>query len=142
MNNDTVCRHRRMFLQHAALSGLAIALPTHAATGNIRDLSGTVYVNRRIATLDTIIQPGDTVTTSHNGRVAFSVDGDAFLLKERTSIQVDDPGKSTVSLLHLLTGKLLSVFEVGRPRAIVTRSATIGIRGTACFLKAEPESLF
>ncbi len=142
MTKMSSCCHRRQFLQGATAAGLCLALPARATSGNIHELSGNVYVNRRRADQGTIIRPGDTVTTSHNGRVAFSVDGDAFLLKERTSIQIDDPGKSVVSLLHLLTGKLLSVFETGRRRAIVTRSATIGIRGTACFLNAEPDSLY
>ena len=85
-----------------------------------------------------MVRPGDLLTTGHDGRLSFSINGDAFLLKERTSLQIGDTDSPVINTLRLLTGKLLGVFEKGEDRAIVTSTATYGIRGTACFLNVEP----
>ena len=39
-------------------SGLGLLVPGTATAGTIRELSGTVYVNRSVATLDTPIRAG------------------------------------------------------------------------------------
>ena len=64
------------------------------------------------------------------------------MLKPRTALRVGERQNALISALRLLTGKLLSVFESGRDRSIITANATVGIRGTACFLNAEPRSLY
>lgn len=125
---------RRQFFQGSAAISLGLLIPGIARAANVHELSGVVYINRKLATKNSIIKPGDLVTTGHNGRISFSIDGDAFLLKERTSLIVGEKDSVFINALRLLTGKLLSVFEKGRQREIVTTTATIGIRGTACFL--------
>ena len=142
MNNRCHCPNRRRFLQAGVATGAGLLLPGSARAANIRELSGRVYINKRVASADSEILPGDLVTTSHDGRIAFTVDNDAFLLKERTSLQVGESESSLVSLLQVLTGRLLSVFETGRQRSIVMPTATIGIRGTACFLNVVPDSIY
>ena len=142
MSNTCSCRQRRRFLQLGLATGAGLLLPSQARAGNIRELTGPVYINKQVATPDSQIWPGDLVTTSHTGRIAFTVDNDAFLLKERTSLQVGESGDGVVSLLQLLTGKLLSVFETGRDRRIITPTSTIGIRGTACFMNVVPDSIY
>lgn len=122
--------------------GCGLVLPATAHAGQIRNLSGSVFVNKRRASLDTPILSGDLVTTSHGSSVSFSVNGDAFLLKERTSLRVGAERSALIDTLRLLTGKLLSVFETGRERQIITSRSTIGIRGTACFLNTKPDSLY
>lgn len=133
---------RRRFIRQGTALGCGLLISGNARAADIRELSGSVFVNGRRAGFDTEIRAGDRVTTSHNGRIAFAIDGDAFLVKERSSLFVGDRGSSLINSLRLLTGKLLSVFESGRERSIITANATIGIRGTACFLKAEPASLY
>lgn len=133
---------RRKFIQSSAAIGCGLLLPGLAIAANIRELSGKVYINSEVATLNSTIRSGDLVTTSHNGRISFSIDGDAFLLKERTSLKVGTEESSVINLLRLFTGKLLSVFEKGRHREIVTSTATIGIRGTACFLNVQPKQTY
>jgi len=64
------------------------------------------------------------------------------MLKEQTSLEVASQDGFFIDTLRLLTGKLLSVFETGRNRQIVTNHATIGIRGTACFLNTKPKKLY
>jgi hypothetical protein len=133
---------RRKFIQGSTAIGFGLLIPGIARAANIHELRGKVYINRDIATLGSMIRPGDLVTTGHNGRVSFSIDGDAFLLKERTSLRVGSEDSKVINVLRLLTGKLLSVFEKGRKREIVTSTATIGIRGTACFLNVESKSIY
>jgi hypothetical protein len=133
---------RRKFIQGGAAVGCGLLIPGLAHAANIHELSGTVYINRERATLASTIRSGDLVTTSHNGRIAFSIDGDAFLLKELTSVKVGDKASVVINVLRLFTGKLLSVFEKGRKREIITGAATIGIRGTACFLNVASKSTY
>ena len=132
MNSNNLSRRR--FMQTSAAIGCGLLIPGIAQAANVHELSGRVYINRELATKSSVIKSGDLVTTSHNGRISFSIDGDAFLLKERTSVRVGSKESVVINALRLLTGKLLSVFEKGRKREIITTTATIGIRGTACFL--------
>jgi hypothetical protein len=117
-------------------------LPSTAAAANIHRLQGTAFINRHRARPNSIIRPGDLVTTSHNSSISFSVDGDAFLLKGQASLRIGAERSVFIDTLRLLTGKLLSVFESGRNRRIITARATIGIRGTGCFLNVQPRSLY
>ena len=133
---------RRRVLHLAAGLGCSLLVPGVARAANVREITGKVFVNKHRATLDSVIRAGDLVTTSHDGRISFTVAGDAFLLKQRTSLEVGDAGNPLIDTLRLLTGKLLSVFETGRDRRIVTATATIGVRGTACFLNAQPRSMY
>ncbi len=135
-------RHRRDFIKTGLCLGCGLLLPATASAANIRELNGVVFINKHQATVDSTIRAGDLVTTSHGSSIAFSVNGDAFLLKERTSLRVGAERSSLIDTLRLLTGKLLSVFETGRERRIITANATIGIRGTACFLNTSPRSLY
>lgn len=133
---------RRHIIKVGAAVSCALLIPGTARAANIHQLTGTVYVNKKRAREDSVISAGDLVTTSHNGRISFAINGDAFLLKERTSLRVGESENPVIQTLRLLTGKLLGVFETGRHRKIVTANATIGIRGTACFLNASPRSLY
>ena len=134
--------NRRKFFQLSFGCSLGLLLPGQAPAANIRHLSGRVYINKQLARIDSMVRPGDLVTTSHNGRIAFSIGADAFLVKQRSSLQVGSRDNPVIDLLQLLTGKLLSVFGKGAQRNIVTANATIGIRGTGCFLNVSPSSLY
>lgn len=133
---------RRRFIQSSAAIGCALLIPGIVRAANVHELSGTVFINKKRASKNAIIKPGDFVTTSHNGKVSFSINGDAFLLKERTTVVVGDKDSLVINTLRLFTGKLLGVFEKGRKRKIVTTNATIGIRGTACFLNVMPTDVY
>jgi hypothetical protein len=133
---------RRKFIQSSAGIGCGLLIPGLAQAANVHELSGKVYINRELASSNSTIRPGDLITTGHNGRISFSIDGDAFLLKERTSLRVGTKDSPVINVLRLFTGKLLSVFSKGREREIVTSTATIGIRGTACFLNVMPKSTY
>lgn len=133
---------RRQVLQAGICAGCGLLLSENARAATIHEMSGTVHINKRRATPADDIEPGDIVSTANDGRVAFSVGGDAFLVNPFTSIQVGDSSSSLVNVLQLFAGKLLSVFEPGRRRSIVTGTATMGIRGTACYLDVRPTSTY
>ncbi len=133
---------RRNFLINTTGFGLCLLVPGFARAANIHELRGNVYINNKVATQSSIIGPGDLVTTGHGGRISFSVNADAYMLKEKTSMRIESNDNVVINALRLLTGKLLSVFEKGRNREIITSTATIGIRGTACFLNVMPHTTY
>ena len=134
--------NRRQVLQAGICLGCGLLLSESAKAATIHEMSGVVHINKRRATAADDIEPGDIVSTAHDGRIAFSVDGDAFLVREFTSIRVGDTGSPLLNALHLFAGKLLGVFETGRRRSIVTGTATMGIRGTACYLDVRPRTTY
>jgi hypothetical protein len=156
--------HRRAWLKHvAALStsgalggagilGLiqeALAKGDVPAMSGITSLTGNVTVNELPAKIGTILKPGDRIATSDaKGANAVVVIGrDAYLLRENTSVlfqeSKDKPG--TLEGVLLKTGKLLSVFAkrpAGESVNIRAQSATIGIRGTGCYIEIHPKRTY
>ncbi|MGQ0544788.1 MAG: hypothetical protein ACT4P3_05565 [Betaproteobacteria bacterium] len=102
----------------------------------IYELSGRVSVNGRPATPQMRIGPGDTVETAAGSRVIFVVGTDAYLLRERSTVQI---AAATAGVMRLVTGALLSVFGRGDEKRLRIPTATIGIRGTGLYLEADPE---
>jgi len=133
---------RRRLLQAGLCIGCGVIIPGQASAGTIHQLSGGVFISKRRASLADLVQPGDVISTSYNGHIAFSVDGDAFRLSGFSSIRVGNRENSLINTLELFTGKLLSVFATGRPRKIVTASLTMGIRGIGVYLETAPGSTF
>jgi len=134
--------NRRQLLQAGLCAGCGLLLPQAARAATIHEMSGAVHINKRRATAAADIEPGDIVSTASNGRIEFSVGGDAFLVSGYTSIRVGDMSSGLLNVLQLFAGKLLSVFEPGQRRSIVTGTATMGIRGTACYLDVRPASTY
>jgi hypothetical protein len=102
-------------------------------------ISGEVAINGQPARTGMAVRPGDTITTGPNSEAIYIIGNDAFLQHDRTVVNI--AGEAVKSGLRLLTGKLLSVFGKGDKR-IVTPTATIGIRGTACYLEASPDQVY
>jgi hypothetical protein len=75
------------------------------------------------------------VSTGPDSLAIFVVARDAYLLRSESQLEI--AGDSTViKTLHLLGGKMLSVFGKGEKRVILP-TATIGIRGTAIYAEAD-----
>jgi hypothetical protein len=125
---------RRQFLTTTVVAAGALMFPGLARAANIREISGVVYINKQQATANSVVRAGDLISTSHNGRISFSLGEDAYMLKERSSMRVEADSQGFINVLRLFTGKFLGVFARAGQRNIVTSTATIGIRGTACFL--------
>ena len=108
----------------------------------INSLQGSATINGVVAKIGMLVKPGDTVATgSAKGSYAVVVIGrDAYLLREGTSVTFEGNKEQagTVSKVLIATGKILSVFAK-RPAEsrlnISAQTATIGIRGTGCYIE-------
>ena len=136
--------NRRSILLQLAATGLLINIPgvirNALAAGNnpitpgIYKITGTVTVNGQSAREGMLIKVGDTVITGPQSEAIYVVGQDAFLQHDNSTIHL--LGESTLSILRIIRGRLLSVFGKGSKK-IETRTATIGIRGTGCYIEAE-----
>ncbi len=142
-HNCLHCDHsRRDFLSLAAIASTGLVFSGLArGADNIREMRGTVFVNRRLANPATSIKAGDLVTVAHGGKLSFVIDDDAYLLRGGSSMYIEKNEKFVVNGLRLSTGGLLAVFGRGE-KTIMTRAATIGIRGTGIYLDTKPEKTY
>ncbi len=136
--NTHYCYNRRQFITSSLVIAGSILIPIKAQCAEIQELSGKVFVNRKRADKSTPIRLGDSIVTSHNGRLIFTLGDDGFMVRPRTALQLDTDDNLLLTGLRLLTGGLLSVFGRGMDKKITTLTATIGIRGTALYLNVEP----
>lgn len=144
-SNVTNTINRRQFLSTVIGFPLFLMLPKLAlAESSIHALEGDVFINKRKITAETVIKSGDQISVAHGGQLVFSMGGDAFLLRGGSVLKVKSlTGNPLVSSLRLITGGLLAVFEKrSKTTKIITANATIGIRGTAVYLNAEPHRLY
>lgn len=136
-------RHRRRFLQQLGVAGTLI-LPTLIqkvlAAGNrpvapgIHKLTGIVTVNGQPASKGLAIKPGDTIQTGANSEVIYVIGQDAYLQRDNSLVTII--GDTVTNALRITSGKLLSVFGKGQAKQITTSTATIGIRGTGCYIES------
>lgn len=130
--------------RNALAAGIFGSRPSKLPDGqSIYRIAGLATVNGISATLETRINPGDTVQTAKNSEIIFVVNGGhAMLLRGDSHLLIesaqDSSGSLLVNGLRLLTGKLLSVSR-NTPLLVNTATATIGIRGTGFYVEAEPE---
>lgn len=132
MKRREVCK----LLGALPLTGIAAVSANGAKPGGqgLYRVSGNVLVNGKPAKEGTLIRPGDTVVTGPGSEAVFVVGQDAY--RQRGNSTVALLGDTIKGGLRVLSGGLLSVFAKGE-RQIVTPSATIGIRGTGCYIEAE-----
>ena len=103
-------------------------------------LDGSATVAGRPARVGSAVNPGDRVATVAGIHAVIVIGKDAFLLRENTVIDTQGSG-STLAALRVGTGKILSVFG-RKPLTIRASHATIGIRGTGCYLAVEPADVY
>lgn len=146
LNNEPEPRitQRRNFLLRllavgafASTANLRAAESGKAPARSIHLLEGTVHVNGVKATRDTQITANDTIKTAKNGRVVFTVQHDAFILRNNSELTLSG-NDLLVGGLRLLTGKMLAVFGKSKHQ-ISTTTAVLGIRGTGVYVEASPE---
>jgi hypothetical protein len=121
----------------AGISGLireALAKGNAPLAQGLRKLRGDVRVNSKPAQEGQLISPGDTVVTGRDSEAIYVMGQDAFLQRENSTINFG--ADAMQSLMRVVTGKILSVFGKG-PRKITVATATIGIRGTGCYIEDE-----
>jgi len=147
---------RRLLVQLLALNALS-AVPASKAVAQLFGerprqlppgrsffrLEGDVRVNGAAATLQTPVRPADTVQTGKGAEAAFVVGANAYLLRESSSLQLEQEREDNalINALRLVTGKLLAVFGPSRQR-VTTPNTTIGIRGTGVYAESDPEKTY
>ena len=134
---------RRLFLQGLAvgvaggLGGLvhqALAADPRAFQQGINRVTGEVLVNGVQARAGTPVNRGDKVTTVPGATAIYVIGDNAFFQGEGSQVDIGD--NAIAGFLRVVTGGLLSVFGKGS-RQIGTATATIGIRGTGCYIESE-----
>ena len=148
---------RRLWLKSAAALGLlgpagiagliqdALAKGDLPTALGINALSGEVTINGVPTKLGALVKAGDIIATGRRSSATIVIGKDAFLLRENTRIEYRPPTSSTTANLAdailVTTGKMLSVFgKRGSAEAAVairTKNATIGIRGTGCYVEID-----
>jgi hypothetical protein len=136
---------RRLFLQRMAvgvaggLGGLihqALAADPKSVRQGISRITGDVKVNGKPAHEGTLINRGDTITTGAGAEAVFVLGDNAFFQRANSRTDFGKTGDAAAVFMRVVTGGLLSVFGKGR-REIATVTATLGIRGTGCYIEAE-----
>jgi hypothetical protein len=120
----------------------AIAMARRPEFQGVHKLSGDVRVNGKTATIGTLVNVGDTVTTGPDGFVVFVAGLDAFLLRENGRLVLGGEG-ALITRLRVQAGKLLSVFAPGKaPRRFETVTVVVGVRGTGLYIEAEKKRTY
>jgi hypothetical protein len=102
----------------------------------VHTVRGEATINGQPAKPGMAVNPGDKVATGQDGQIVFVVERDAMLVRRNSSLETAKSG------LRLLSGAVLSVFAPKQRKELRTISATIGVRGTAVYLEAEPERTY
>jgi hypothetical protein len=120
-------------LKSALAAGKALPPP------GMHRITGKVEVNGRAAVQGMAISAGDTITTGADGEAIYIIGNDAYQQRDRSVVTLT--GNALTKGLRVLNGKLLSVFGKGN-KQIETATATIGIRGTGCYIEAAPDKVY
>lgn len=118
----------------SGLIGQALAKGNAPVAPGLHKLRGTVTVNGKPAKEGQIVGAGDTVITGPGSEAIYVIGQDAFLQRESSTVSFG--ADAVQNLMRVVTGKLLSVFGKGA-RKIQVSTATIGIRGTGCYIEDE-----
>lgn len=138
---------RRRFVSSSAALGASVLLPLPAAAqgqwGTVHELGGRVLLNGRPMAGNSLIQPGQTITTGRDGHVWFTLAGDAFFLRPGSELRLSPSVRDTVvEALRLITGALGATFRRGAQRTVSADTVTIGIRGTGIYVQTAPEATY
>jgi len=81
---------------------------------------------------------GDSIVTGAGSEAIYVIGQDAYL--QRAGSTVSFSGVSA-DVMRVLSGKILSVFGKGSKK-LETATATIGIRGTGCYIESESRRVY
>ncbi|MDP1673828.1 MAG: hypothetical protein Q8L65_12045 [Burkholderiales bacterium] len=150
MSDEAFRRGRRRWLRGAAAVSLATgmlklraALAAGALPPGVARFKGEVRINGKPVEPGQRVAPGDVIVTGQGAELLFVAERDAFLVRANSRIEFGSAvARGAATVLRVLTGGLLSVFESGMRREIHTATATIGIRGTGIYVEIEPQRTY
>ena len=122
----------------AGMTGLireALARGNDPVPPGLHKAKGDVRINGKPAAVGTLIKPGDTVTTGPGSEAIYVIGQDAFLQRDNSTVSF--AAEATKEFMRVVTGRLMSVFGRGE-KSIAVSTATVGIRGTGCYIEDEP----
>jgi hypothetical protein len=133
---ELLWHRRRSFLQAAAawtaLGGYGAALAQQRS--NIVELRGDALVNGQKLRQEQFVQTGDHIETGPDGYLVFVMGNSSFLVRQNSRLTVERGDTlGAVSVLRLLTGAIVSVWNKGNYRQVYTPTLTAGIRGTGVY---------
>ena len=126
----------------AGISGLirdALAKGDVPIVKGVHTLSGNVRVNGNPARTGTPLKAGDKISTARDSAAVLVIGKDGFLLRDSTTVTFEEsktrPG--FVEGVLVTTGKVLAVFATRPDEELIIKvpHATIGVRGTGCYLE-------
>lgn len=121
-----------------AMGGLPAAMAQDRS--NIVELYGDALINGSRLLPGQTIQTGDQLQTGPGAGVVFALGNASFRVRQNTLMTVErGPSLLAVSLLRLITGGVVSVWNKGGSRSIITQTLTAGIRGTGVYTEVQPE---
>ncbi len=120
----------------AGVVGQALAMGKVPVSPGVYKMHGDVTVNGKPARMGQLIGPGDTVVTGADSEAIYVIGRDAFLQRDKTTLMFG--ADAAKSLFRVVTGRVLSVFGKSQDkRTLQATTATIGIRGTGCYIEDE-----
>lgn len=142
---------RRTWLRGTAAAALAAsgmlrlrsALAAGAVPPGVAKIKGDVRINGKPAERGQRVAPGDLIVTGKGAELVVVIERDAFLVRADSRVEFGSAAaRGVVTVLRILTGAMLSVFESGQRREIRTATATIGIRGTGIYVETEAQRTY
>ena len=141
---------RRSWLRGATATAIAagmlhlrVALAAGTLPPGVAQIKGDVRINGKPAERGQRVAQGDVIVTGNGGELVFVAERDAFLVRANSRIEFGSAAaRGAVTVLRVLTGAMLSVFESGARREIRTTTATIGIRGTGVYIQIEAQRTY
>ena len=109
------------------------------AAPGIQKTQGEVRINGQTARVGMQVKAGDSISTGPASEVIYVIGQDAYLQREDSVVTL--AADVLKDGLRIISGKLLSVFGKGNKR-LETATATIGIRGTGCYIESSPEKVY
>lgn len=112
-----------------------------------QEINGDVRLNGKRPKLYKAVSPGDVVTTGIDGNAIVIIGQHAFMIRENAEIEfyVEDfeqsPDGDVSGIIKIISGAVLLVF--GKTNTTIsTPLASIGIRGTACYVDSAPDRTY
>jgi len=121
----------------------ALANGNKPVTPGMHKLTGSVTVNGKPAQTGMALGAGDTIVTGPGGEAIYVIGQDAYLQREKSTVSFSSSvaAGAVADVMRVVTGKILSVFGKGNKR-LETATATIGIRGTGCYIESDEKRVY